>query len=373
MYLTLKKFIKYSIVGVSGTFIDVLVLFIFVDFFNMPILVSTVLAFTIAASNNFIFNKRWTFKNNDRDTIHQYIKFLLVSIVGLILTIFLMSLLTFVIGLWYIASKLITSGCVLLWNFIGNKNWTFKESFCVPQNNNKYDYSIIIPAYNEENRLEKTISEILGFIRTQNYKFEIIVIDDGSTDNTLKVVRGLSRGKKNFNILSVGKNRGKGHALRKGVAHSSGKYILITDADGATPIKEFLKLKKFVDQKDIIIGSRRLNKSVITNKTSRTRRVISSIGSNMTRSLVKDIKDTQCGFKLMHHKAAKHIFGLQKINRFGYDIEILALAQYFKYSLVEIPIEWKHVEGSKVRPVKDSFKTFMEIVFIHYNFVTKRY
>jgi dolichyl-phosphate beta-glucosyltransferase len=375
MKSSLIKFIRYSVVGVLGTILDLLSIFIFVEFFGLNILLGAILAFLIASTNNFVFNKKWTFKNREKDTPHQYVKFTLVSIIGLTLTVISMFILSTILGIWYMLSKALTSLLVLSWNFFGNKKWTFKESFFVQDKEiiATCDYTIIIPAFNEEKRIARTLNEILDYIKNECEKIEILVVDDGSTDNTSTVVNETLKDLSNFKLIGLDKNMGKGFAVKQGVLEASGKNILIIDADGATPIREFAKLKVFLNENDIVIGSRKLSDSNVIRRGSFNRKLISYVGSFFIMSLVRDIKDTQCGFKLMSKETATHLFSIQKINRFGFDIEILALAQFYNYSVAEIPIEWKHVDGSKINTIRDSARTFTEVLRIHYNFLTNRY
>lgn len=371
----IKKFFKYSIVGVSGTILDLVFLFIFVEFLFLGVILGSVLSFIIAATNNFIFNKIWTFNNKSKEYRHQYIKFLLVSIVGLIITVFLMFVFNTLIGIWYILAKLMTSGIVLMWNFLGNRLWTFKpdNSEIAKIDSHTHKYSIVIPAFNEEFRISKTLNIIDSYLKTQSINAEIVVVNDGSTDNTRETVKNISQTIKNIRLINLTENKGKGYAVRKGIESSFGEYVLMTDADNATPIEELNKFEKYTDDYDIVIGSRKMADSQILVKESFLRRGISRVGTFMTLSLVKDIKDTQCGFKLIKNNVARHIFSKQKTYKYGFDIELLALAQYYNYKIAEVPVVWSHDKESRVRPFKDAIKTFHEFIGIHYNFLTKRY
>ena len=165
------------------------VLAILVEFFNVPIIFATVIAFILAVVHNFIFNKWWTFKSKSKDFFHQYIKFLLVSIVGLFLTLFFMFIFVENFKIWYIFSKVLTSVLVLLWNFLANYNWTFKDEAEVFFNPNfSYEYSIVIPAYNESKRILKTFDSINKYFFENKKKAEVIIVNDGSKDDTQKVV-----------------------------------------------------------------------------------------------------------------------------------------------------------------------------------------
>lgn len=371
----LKKLFKYSIVGASGTIIDLFGLFILVHFFQFEVLVATTISFILAATNNFIWNKKWTFKNKSRSYHHQYIKFLLVSIVGLIFTLILMYGLHEVLDIWYMYAKVITSLVVLYWNYFGNKIWTFKPAVAkIEDENYIYEYSIIIPAYNEQDRILYTIKSIVDYIQKYQKSAEIIVVDDGSSDNTTKVVKEFSERKKFYiNVIKLEKNMGKGYAVKTGVINSVGKYILFMDADNSTKIEELYKFEHHKNIYPIIIGSRKMLGSNISTKQPFHRRIISQIGSKLSSFLIKDIKDTQCGFKLIKSDVAKFIFNKQKIKRFGFDLEVLAIAQHYEFAILELPINWSDDRKSKLRPFRDAFLTLKEFILIQYNLLLEKY
>lgn len=210
--------------------------------------------------------------------------------------------------------------------------------------------SIIIPAYNEEKRLGKTLEEVRTFLK--NHDSEIIVVDDGSTDGTSA-----------FSLISYPVNMGKGYAIKKGVEAAAGDLILFMDADNATPIGELEKLLK-VDA-DIVIGSRYLPESAIEKKQPLFRVLIGRLGNLIIRLLVvKNVKDTQCGFKLFKKNVAKELFSELQTDRFGFDIEILGRAQKKGYRIVEVPVTWLHNDNSRVRPIRDAFKTLADLIKI---------
>lgn len=369
------KFFRYGVVGTLGTLIDVVTLFILVEFLHFNLFTAVTLSFILAATNNFIWNKIWTFKNKNLNYHHQYIKFILVSLVGLALTLILMFVLNKVFQIFYLVAKLITSLIVLIWNYLGNRNWTFKPT--VRDINNKkpfgYDVSIVIPAYNEEKRIEETLKTIISYLKRKNFTSEVIIVNDGSNDSTAKIVERYTKKQQNWKLINLQKNKGKGFAVKTGVLAAVGKFILFSDADGAAPIEELDKLLKYIKEYDIVIGSRKIRSPDFQKTQPIYRRIISRFGGILTSTLIKNIKDTQCGFKLMNHAVAKDIFKKQKIHRYGFDIEMLAIAQHYNYTISEIPIKWIHIDSSKFNPIKDTIRTLREFIKIQYNFLKNQY
>lgn len=235
--------------------------------------------------------------------------------------------------------------------------------------------SIIIPAYNEEDRIAKTLDEVKDYLTQQTYRSEVIIVDDGSHDVTTEVIKVVDIYHSEFNeqkpskIINNIKNVGKGFSVACGFIKARGEYILLMDADMATPISELDKLLNEVEQgADIAIGSRYKLKSTgqpfIRKLMSFVLQLIkNAIGFN-------GIKDTQCGFKLYNAKIAKTLASLQKVYGFGFDLEHLYLAKKLHYRVSEIPVKWVHQEGSKVSPLKDGFLVFIDLIrlpFIHKN------
>jgi len=237
----------------------------------------------------------------------------------------------------------------------------------------KKEISIIIPAYNEENRIKITLFSIEKYFHNKN--FEIIVINDGSSDNTLELLNTLKDKLPNLELITYKKNRGKGYAVKKGIENAQGQYILFLDADNSTPIEEFEKLMTEIKKGfDIAIGSRYLEDSDIKIKQSILRILIGRLGNLLIQSLlIKGIKDTQCGFKLFKNLVAKQIFAKQTIDGWGFDMEILAIAQILKYKIKEIPISWLNSTDSRVRPIRDAWRTLNELIKIKINIIKKKY
>lgn len=238
----------------------------------------------------------------------------------------------------------------------------------------KYDFSIIIPAYNEGQRIYKTLNKINKYINEKDLNAEIIIVNDGSSDNTVEILNNIAAESKNLKIIDLIKNQGKGFVVKNGVLAAKGKYILFTDADNSTPIEELEKLIPHLNENEIIIGSRYLDKESVQKKQAKYRIVISRLGNLLIQSLViKGIKDTQCGFKLFHSNVAKQIFTLQKIKRFGFDIEILSIGQKYNFNIKEVPVLWINDAASHVRPVRDSLITFKDLMLIKLNLLSGRY
>ncbi len=224
------------------------------------------------------------------------------------------------------------------------------------------DVSIIIPAYKEEERLGSTLQKINNYFQNKNFSYEIIVVDDGSNDRTSEIASNYP------NVVSLIQpaNMGKGAAVRRGMLESSGKFRLFTDADLSTPIHEFDKLyDTFNNGYEVVIGSRAVDSSMIKVHQPFYREMMGKTFNKIVQFLVvKGISDTQCGFKGMSSTAAMNIFSKCKIDGFGFDVEMLYLADKLKFKIKEIPVEWYNDDRSKVDPIKDSIKMFLEILKI---------
>ena len=369
-------FFKYAIVGCLGTAIDLGSLYIFVDLLHIHLLFSTAMSFMLAVINNFTLNKYWTFQNKSSNIRKQFIKFLIVSTMGLVITESCMVLFVYGLKIWYMSAKLITSGLVLMWNFLANKYWTFKDRIFYVPGRDKYDYdvSVIVPAYNEQRRIKKTLEALNNYFSDSPITRQIIVVDDGSNDNTLAVVKDLKKEITDLSVISYHPNSGKGHAIKKGVEECHGEYILFTDADSSTPIEEFDKFYPLLRDNQVVIGSRYISGSNIVVKQPHYRVLIGRLGNKLIQFLLLDgVNDTQCGFKAFQHEAAKQIFSRMKVNRFGFDIEILSIARLLNFTVREIPVSWYNSHESRIRPIKDSLKTFAELIYIKLNLWGGRY
>ncbi len=369
-------FLKYAFVGCLGTAIDLGSLYVFVDRLHIPMLVSAALSFLLAVINNFTLNKLWTFGNKSRNIRKQFIKFLIVSTIGLMLTEICMAFFVYALKIWYMASKLITSGLVLTWNFLANRYWTFKDRIFYVPGREQYDYdvSVIVPAYNERRRIGRTLEAINEYFSKTPLTRQILVIDDGSDDHMSDVVENLRKDISDLRLITYYPNRGKGHAIKTGVEESHGKYVLFMDADNSTPIEEFEKFYPLLTDAHVVIGSRYISGSTIVVKQPWYRVFIGRWGNKLIQFFLLDgIADTQCGFKAFQHDAAKQIFNRMKVNRFGFDIEILSIARLLNFTVKEIPVSWYNSPESRIRPIKDAFRTFGELIYIKLNLWGGRY
>jgi dolichyl-phosphate beta-glucosyltransferase len=234
------------------------------------------------------------------------------------------------------------------------------------------DISIVIPAYNEEKRIKKSLIRIIAYLKSKSSKYEIIVVDDGSTDNTSKIVRGLN---KNIRILQNKRNKGKGYSVKKGVLAARYRIILFTDADLSTPIEELGQFVKYTnDGYDVVFGSRNLKSSKIKESQPFYRQLMGKTFPLLVNAITSlNFKDTQCGFKLFKAQAAKEIFSRQTIEGFAFDAEILFIANKLEYRIKEAPVVWSNSKESKVSPLKDSIKMSIDLLKIRLNELSGKY
>ena len=241
--------------------------------------------------------------------------------------------------------------------------------------------SVVIPAFNEEYNLRTgVLGSVYDYLKKQDYSWEILFVDDGSTDNTAKIAEEFARRHGGFTVMKE-PHRGKGGTVIAGILKAQGEIILFTDADQATPIDQLEKiLPKFEKGFDVTIGSRsgREGAPVI--------RKIMAYGFSVLRFLVLRLpfKDTQCGFKAFKNAAAKKIFGrLEIFNKensaggasvsAGFDLEVLYVARKLGYKVAEIPVDWHHKEGTKVNPIKDSLEGLRDLLKVRTNALQGKY
>ncbi|MEO7454003.1 MAG: dolichyl-phosphate beta-glucosyltransferase [Fimbriimonadales bacterium] len=221
--------------------------------------------------------------------------------------------------------------------------------------------AVIVPAYDEEPRLERSLDRIREYLSTKDYSWGVTVVDDGSTDTTAIIAERFASGDDRFSLISYQPNRGKGHAVRKGMIEADGDWLLLCDADLAAPIEEVEKL--FAAGKPIAIGSRPLRESDLEVRQPWWREGAGRAFNVAVQALsIRGIKDTQCGFKLSSREAAKDIFPRCRFDGFSYDFEALLVGQRLGYEIAEVPIRWSHQEGSKVRLVRDGLRMLRDLV-----------
>lgn len=223
--------------------------------------------------------------------------------------------------------------------------------------------SIVIPAYNEEKRLLPTLGKICAYLSNQGFPYEVIVVDDGSTDNTLQMVRNFACLDKHVVVLANKQNRGKGYSVKKGMLSAKGEYIFFTDADLSTPIEEIEKCLPYLNNGyDVVIGSRSIPGSDITIHQPWYREKMGKIFNFMVNMvLVKGIIDTQCGFKGFKNEVVKTVFNRCSIDGFSFDVEALYLSRKFNFKIKEIPIRWENSALSKVNPIRHSLQMFRDL------------
>ncbi|MEI8361403.1 MAG: dolichyl-phosphate beta-glucosyltransferase [bacterium] len=230
------------------------------------------------------------------------------------------------------------------------------------------NFSIIIPVYNEEKRIPKNIDEIFGFFNgIHDHKIEIIFVNDGSVDATSNVLRDYKE-KYAFQVVEYIENKGKGYAIREGVRQATGDWIVFFDIDLATPLNEFNQLlETLVAEDEVVIGSRRLEKSEIKKSESRLRTFLGQGFTKISNILVPGISDFTCGFKCFSRRSALAIFGVAKIDRWGFDTELLYIAKLKKFAVRQIPVKWLHDEDSRVRVLKAVIDSSKELCIMKLN------
>ncbi|MFA6251961.1 MAG: dolichyl-phosphate beta-glucosyltransferase [Candidatus Paceibacterota bacterium] len=232
--------------------------------------------------------------------------------------------------------------------------------------------SVIIPVYNEEKRIPRTLDGLFSFLKTNGIEAEVILVNDGSSDNTVKCLKTVTLS--NLKIINFAKNKGKGAAVREGALSAIGEIIIFMDADGSTRLEHITEVINFLNTGyDVAIGSRELKESKIIKKQSSFRELLGKTFSIMVKTIgLSHITDTQCGFKGFKKEAAKEIFEISKINRFAFDVEILYIANKLGCKIKEIPVKWENDENSKV-DLKNIIIMFFDIIKIRFNLSTNKY
>jgi dolichyl-phosphate beta-glucosyltransferase len=228
------------------------------------------------------------------------------------------------------------------------------------------ELSVIIPAYNEEKRLRDTLIAVSRYLEKRYKEYEIIVVDDGSSDGTRRIAEEIAHRMPNLRIISNQKNTGKGYSVKTGILASRGDKVLFTDADLSAPISELEKLENALNREHgIAIASRADKGTVILKKQNILRRYMGKTFNMLVRIfLIKGFKDTQCGFKLFRRHVALDLFSRQKLNGFTFDTEILYLAGKLGYKVKSVPVIWSDSPGSKVRIFSGSLSMLLELLKI---------
>lgn len=242
------------------------------------------------------------------------------------------------------------------------------------------EISVVVPAYNEARRIDSTLRKIVEYLARRGAAFEIVVVDDGSSDDTPGLVASAStrfpEAAGRIRLLDNGTNRGKGYSVRRGMLAAQGRWGLLCDADLSTPIEEFEKLERAVQSGpcEIAIGSRDIAGARVEIHQSALRERSGKLYNVMVRTLFGlPFRDTQCGFKLFDLSRCRDIFTRQRIEGFSFDVELLTIADRMGYRIQEVPVVWRHDAGSKVHFLRDGAKMVLDLLGIRWNAWRGRY
>jgi dolichyl-phosphate beta-glucosyltransferase len=235
-------------------------------------------------------------------------------------------------------------------------------------------WSVVIPAYNEAARLPRYLREVVDYFDGRDEPYEILVVDDGSTDGTAASVRAMAEIHASIGLLTHPTNRGKGRAVCLGMTRARGALRLMADADGATPIAEVKRLEAAIDAgADVAVGSRARRDASVVRQTRLHRRVMGNVFNGLVRRLgVGDILDTQCGFKLFRDAVADDLFATLRTDGYGFDVELLLLARRRRYRTVEVPVNWAEQPGSKVSVLRHGPGMLGEILLVRWRLGRQR-
>ena len=244
--------------------------------------------------------------------------------------------------------------------------------------------SVVVPAYNEERRLPETLHKITSFLQAKTYAADVIVVDDGSADATARLAEGMAAENPMLRLIR-NDHHGKAYAVRTGMLAATGRYVLFTDADGATPIEETDKLLPRLEaDSDVVIASRE-GVGALRHGEPWFRHFMGRVFNLIVRTLaVPGVQDTQCGFKAFRREAAQDLFGHMQLYGqvagtvrgamlTGFDVEILFLARKWGYRIAEVPVQWYYGAESKVNPLKDSWRNLTDVLRVRWNDLRGRY
>ncbi len=237
--------------------------------------------------------------------------------------------------------------------------------------------SIVLPAYNEETRLPATLAAILSYLEARGWSHsEVLVVNDGSADGTAAVAEQFRAKHPQVRLIKNPGNRGKGYSVRHGMLEARGDWVLFSDSDLSAPIEELDTLLKAAEARgaSVAIGSRALDRSLIKIHQSWFRETAGRIFNLLMRlSTGLPFSDTQCGFKLFERRAAQEVFRRQRIERWGFDAEVLFIARKLGFKTIEVPVRWSHSEGTKVSMFRDSVNMFLDLLRVRWNYLRGLY
>ena len=235
--------------------------------------------------------------------------------------------------------------------------------------------SIVLPAYNEAARIASTLEKVMGYAQRHGWNAEVVVVNDGSTDNTAEIVRGYAGRHSSLRMVENPGNRGKGYSVRNGMLHATGDILLFSDADLSSPIEEADKLFAAIQAgADVAIGSRWIDTGLQVRRQPMHRQVFGRMFNLALRAVLGlNFKDTQCGFKAFSRRAADVVFPQQQIERWGFDPELLYIAKRAGLRTVEVPVAWSHREGTRINPLRDGMRMVLELFKIRWNAISGKY
>lgn len=236
-------------------------------------------------------------------------------------------------------------------------------------------FSIVIPAYNEGARLGATLDRVLSYVAEQNWDAEVLVVDDGSRDNTAALVRARAKENPALRLIENPGNHGKGYSVRNGMLNAKGEVLLFTDADLSAPIEQAEKLFSAVETgADVAVGSRWLEPELQAHRQSLLRQFYGRSFNLVLRILLGlKFKDTQCGFKAFERGAARTLFSTQTIEGWGFDAELLYIATRLGMKVTEVPVVWSDALGTRIHPFRDGLHMLAEVLVIRWNAFTGKY